>query len=202
VRKLRGVMGAAALAIAVAGLYAQHEAPQGHAAESGSAGHGGLEIWKWANFALLAGALGYLVKKNAGPFFAARSGKILEEISEAAEFSRRAAARAAEVEGRLAGLEAEIAALRREAAAEAEAESAGAARQAAAEVARIQENAEQAITAAAKAARLELQRYAAALAVALAETKIRARMTPEAQDALVRGFVEELPGASGAARLM
>jgi hypothetical protein len=37
-----------------------------------------------------------------------------------------------------------------------------------------------------------LKRYAAELAIGLAEQKIRARMTPETQDALVRGFVRDL----------
>ena len=29
---------------------------------------GGLEVWKWANFVVLAGALGYLIGKKGGPF--------------------------------------------------------------------------------------------------------------------------------------
>ena len=39
---------------------------------------------------------------------------------------------------------------------------------------------------------MELKRYCAELAMELAEKKIRARMTPETQDALVRGFVRDL----------
>jgi F0F1-type ATP synthase membrane subunit b/b' len=37
-----------------------------------------------------------------------------------------------------------------------------------------------------------LRRYTADLAVSLAETKVRARMTPEAQESLVKGFVQNL----------
>ena len=66
------------------------------------------------------------------------------------------------------------------------------ARQTAAESAKIQANAEQEIASAAKAARTELRRYAAGLAVELAERQIRARMTPDTQDGLVRGFVRDL----------
>jgi hypothetical protein len=39
---------------------------------------------------------------------------------------------------------------------------------------------------------MELKRYSAELAIQLAEQKIRARMTPETQDELVRGFVDDL----------
>ena len=46
---------------------------------------------------------------------------------------------------------------------------------------------------------MELKRYSADLAIALAEQRLRARMTPETQDALVRGFVRDLePPASHA----
>src|ERR1039458_9167825 len=74
---------------------------------------GGLQVWKWANFVVLAGALGYLIGKKGGPFFAARSVKIRKDIVEAGEVRKEAETRAAEVDRRLANLEAEIAALDR-----------------------------------------------------------------------------------------
>ena len=46
--------------------------------------------------------------------------------------------------------------------------------------------------AAGKAARLELQAHAAKLALDLAEKKLRAGMTGEAQERFTRGFVESL----------
>jgi len=60
------------------------------------------------------------------------------------------------------------------------------------EIAKIQAHAEREIASAGKAARMELKRYSAELAVSLAEQKVRARMTPETQDALVQGFVQDL----------
>jgi hypothetical protein len=39
---------------------------------------------------------------------------------------------------------------------------------------------------------MDLKRYSADLAIDLAEQKIRARLTPDQQDALVRGFVRDL----------
>jgi F-type H+-transporting ATPase subunit b len=153
---------------------------------------GGLQIWKWANFVVLAGGLGYLIGKKGGPFFAARSVKIRKDMADAGDVRQDAEARAAEVDRRLANLEAEIAALRAESGKEEEAEAAGFGRHTAAEIAKTQAQAEQEIAAAGKAARLELKRYCAELAVGLAEQKIRARMTPETQDELVRGFVRDL----------
>ena len=153
---------------------------------------GGLQVWKWANFLVLAGALGYLIGKQGGPFFAARSVKIRKDIVDAGEVRAQAETRAAEVDRRLANLEAEIALLRAASGKEEEAEAGRAGRHTAAEIAKTQAHAEEEIAAAGKAARLELKRYCADLAVGLAEQKIRARMTPETQDGLVRGFVRDL----------
>ena len=169
------------------------------AQESASAEGGDLEIWKWANFLLLAGGLGYLIGKNAGPFFAARSQKIRQEMSEAEELSRSAEVRAAEVDRKLASLAAEIAAFRQESQVEAQNETKRMRLQTASEIARIKEHAEQEIVAAGKGARLELKRYAASLAIGLAEQKARGRMTSATQDALVRGFVRELDRSSTSA---
>jgi F-type H+-transporting ATPase subunit b len=153
---------------------------------------GSLQIWKWANFVVLAGGIGYLVGKKGGPFFAARSVKIHKDMVEAGEVRKDAEARAAEVERRLANLEAEIAALRAESQKEDVAETGRFGRHTAAEIVKTQAHAEQEIAAAGKAARMELKRYCAELAVGLAEEKIRARMTPDTQAALVRGFVRDL----------
>ena len=48
------------------------------------------------------------------------------------------------------------------------------------------------IASALKAAQLELKSYSAALAIDLARQKVRARMTPSDQDALVQNFVADL----------
>jgi len=96
------------------------------------------------------------------------------------------------VDARLANLEKEIATLRGESQAEAKAENDLMAQHTVAEIAKIQARAEQEIASAGKAARMELKRYSAHLAVEVAERKIRARMTPDTQDALVRGYVRDL----------
>ncbi|HWC98975.1 MAG TPA: ATP synthase F0 subunit B [Candidatus Sulfopaludibacter sp.] len=154
--------------------------------------HGSLEAWKWANFVLLAAGLGYLIRKNAGPFFAARSKKIQQDMVDAEELRRDAEKRAADVDRRLANLAADIASLKAESQAEAQAETQRSMQHTAAEIAKIQAHAENEIVAAGKAARMDLKRYSAELAVQLAEQRIAGRMTGEAQDNLVRGFVHDL----------
>jgi F-type H+-transporting ATPase subunit b len=171
------------LVLAVPAIFAQEQA---------EGGEGGLEVWKWVNFALLVAGLGYLVAKNAGPFFEARSRQIREDMAQANEIWKAAEARANEVERKLASLESEIAAFRNESHLEAQHETKRMKLQTAAEIARIKEHAEQEIAAAGKAARLELKRHSAHLAIGLAEEKARGRITPDTQDALVREFVRDL----------
>ena len=194
----------AALVFAATLAMGQHSPPAGQQGEGVAehlteehevAGHGNPnEIWwKWANFALLAAALGYLIRKHAGAFFSGRTADIRRGIDEA-ETSRAAAeARMREVDARLANLGGEIAALKESAAREQAAAAERLRAQTAADLAKIQAHGQQEMAAAGKAARADLKRYAAQLALAMAEDKIRQRVTPEAQDALVRGFAERLP---------
>ncbi len=153
----------------------------------------------WANFAILAIGLGYLIKKYGAPFFAARSQRIEREIVEATKTRQDAEARSAEVDRRLANLENDLAALRTESRQELDSLERNANAKTSAEIAKIQSNAEQEIAAAGKMARMDLKRFSAELAVQMAGEKIRARMTPDAQQALVRDFVKNLDGAGKSA---
>jgi F-type H+-transporting ATPase subunit b len=154
--------------------------------------HGTMAGWLWANFLVLAGIGVYFWRKNAGPFFIARSKQIRRDLVEAADTHKEAEARVAEVERRLANLEADIAALRSESQQEARAEMERIRQHTAGEIAKIQEHAEREIATAGKAARTELKRYSARLALELAGQRIRERMTPETEEALAHNFVEEL----------
>lgn len=142
-------------------------------AEGSEAAGSSLQMWKWANFVLLALGLGYLMVKTLPALFAARSHAIARDIEESRKMREDAEQRAAEVERRLDGLEAEIAALRAESQLETKNESERLAAQTAAEIAKIQAQSERDVADAAKAARTDLKRYAAGLAIELAEQKIR-----------------------------
>ena len=145
-------------------------------------------VWAWANFAILAGALGYLIAKHGGPWFASRSAAIRRGIAEAEEIRKQAEAKAAEVDRKLAGLQSEVDSLRKAAHSEQAAEGERIRQRTAADLTRLREHEASEIVAAGKAARLELKRYAAQLAIDLAEQKIRRQMTPEVQVALIEGF--------------
>ncbi len=167
-------------------------AAQVHGESPGAEEHGSTLIWMWANFLLLAAGLGYLIYKNAGPFYEGRTRIIRKGLIEAEDLRKDAEARTAEIEKRLANLENEIAALRAESQREAAAETERLSALIETDMARIQADAEQEIDAAGRAARLELKRHAAALAVDLAGQKIRARMSDEAQEKLVGSFVRRV----------
>src|SRR5580693_1969138 len=95
-------------------------------------------FWGWLNFALLAAGLGYVIKKNAGPYFAQRSLEIRKGMADAEAARAASEAKVAEVDRRLANLQSEIEALRRGAQLEAQADAERVRREAAAEMAKIQ----------------------------------------------------------------
>jgi F-type H+-transporting ATPase subunit b len=185
------------LAVLAAGLPTASLAAEPDKKEAAGSGEGNLKIWEWANFLLFAGGIYYLIRKHAGPYYAARAAGIQKDLVESERTAKAAEARAAEVDRRLASLDVDIAALRAESQKESAAEVERYAQQTAAEIAKIGANGEQEIRAAQKEARLELQRYAARLAVELAERKVRARMDTDTEDRLVGGFVGGLHPPTG-----
>ena len=193
----------AALAFVATLVFAQHES--GHKAaepaeshESGGHGGGSMTGWKWANFALLAGGLGYLIAKKAPEFFRGRTSEIQKGITEAARLKADADARAAEIERRIANLGAEVEALRAGAREEMDAETERLRAETAQQFAKIRAQAEQEIASASKAARTDLKAYAAELAIGLAEQQLRVRMTAQAERGLVAGFVKDLENQADA----
>jgi len=174
---------------------------QEHGESSSQTEKGPNIFWEWANFVLLAGGLGYVIKKNAGPYFAQRSLEIRKGMAEAEAARAASDAKVADVDRRLANLQAEIEALRLSAQQEAEADAERVRREAAAEMAKVQSHLAEEIASAGKSATLELRRYSAALALGLAEQKIAARLSPEMQNRLIGRFVTSMARTpSGAGR--
>jgi len=164
----------------------------GHEKSAESHEEGNLEIWKWANFAILAAVLGWLIAKNAGPMLVARSAEIREGLAAGEKAKAEADARAAAVDARLAGLEKTVAEMNTEAAQEREREAARIRQETQNELARMKRHAEMEIDSAGKLARLEVKHHAAKLALDLAEQKVRARMSPASEKILLDRFVQEL----------
>jgi F-type H+-transporting ATPase subunit b len=167
-----------------------------HAAEGGGAAvtQRATEIFKWINFAIVAGAVYWVFGKVLPPKFRSHRETIGSAITKATAAKAAAAAQLRDAETKLANLQKEVAELR-----------AFAERESAAEVERLRiatQSDAQKIAAAAKAeieaaeraARLELKALAAGLAVGGAETLLAKQLTPQAQESLITGFVKSLEG--------
>lgn len=186
----------AALILISAGLVFAQEAasvPEKNAAEHSSEEHkGGVAevsvVWKWANFAILFGILAYLAAKNAGPLLAQRSAEITEGLAAGERAKAEAEEKAKAVDARLANLEGAIEAMRAQSRQDRERETARLEAETVAEIDRIARQANMEIESAGKQATIEVRRFGARLALELAETKVRARMTPETQIALLNNF--------------
>ncbi|HYI96762.1 MAG TPA: hypothetical protein VEX68_24690 [Bryobacteraceae bacterium] len=184
---------AASLAFSQAHEPATHTPPaHGEAHSEGEAPMPNEIWWKWANFAVLAAGLGYLVAKNAGPFFRSRSEEIQKGIRDAAQVRAEAEARAAAIESRLGNLSGEIEDLRVRSQEEITAEGARLQAETESQIRKIQAQAEMEIASATKNATLELKAYAARLALELAEKQIRQRLDSGTQEDLANTFVRDL----------
>jgi F-type H+-transporting ATPase subunit b len=148
--------------------------------------------WKWANFAILAGVLGWLISKHAGPFFRSRSEAIASGIAEATKIRQEAEARAADIERRVNNLTAEIETLRAHSREEIAREGERIRLETEARIRKIQAHAQAEIESAAKHATQELKAWSAQLALQLAERQIRDRMTADKQQRLTDAFIHEL----------
>jgi F-type H+-transporting ATPase subunit b len=169
------------------------------AAEEGSAhGGGGIpwgEILKQAvNFAILAGVLGYFLRKPISSFLKERSELLRKSIEDAAKARGEAAEKLAAVETRLSGLSAEIARLNARMDAEAKAEAELTRKTYAAEIAGIRAQAEFTGQQEVKKAREELRREASELATRAAEELVRKTLSPEDQERLVRENIQKIEG--------
>jgi F-type H+-transporting ATPase subunit b len=167
-----------------------------HAAEEGGAAGAetATEIFKWINFAIVAGALLWVCLKKAPGFFRGRAEAISSAITKAGTTKASADAQLGEAETKLANLDKEVAELR-----------AFAEREAAAEVDRIRlatgsdlekiaAAAKAEIEAAERAARMELKALAAKLAVDGAEALLVQQLNAQAQAGLISNFVKSLQG--------
>jgi F-type H+-transporting ATPase subunit b len=148
--------------------------------------------WKLANFAILVAALGWLISKNAGPFFRSRTASIQIGIEEATRTREDAMARAAEIEAKVANLLSEVEHLRQQSQQELSREGERVSVETEAQIRKIQAQAEAEIASAAKHARQELKAYSASLALEAAERQIREQLTPQAQERMTDSFVDEL----------
>ena len=149
-------------------------------------------VWKWINFLILAGGLGYLMAKNLPAFFQSRTASIQKGIAEAQLMKQDAERRAADMDRRMSALGAEIDKFRAASQAEMQQEGERIGRETAAQLKKIEEHAAVEIESVGKTARRQLKEYAAELALGLAEERLRTRIDSATESKLVDDFVRDL----------
>jgi ATP synthase F0 subunit b len=150
------------------------------------------------NFAIVAIAIALFLKSNLPAMFRGRTQEIQKGIEDARRSSEDARRRLREIESRLSQLSVEIGEMQKHAETESRAEEERILNSISEEKKKIVEAAEQEIGQASNVARRELQKYAADLAVSIAEKSIR--VDPAEDKALVDDFVQQLgkqPGRNG-----
>jgi F-type H+-transporting ATPase subunit b len=148
--------------------------------------------WKWANFLMLAGALGYLINKHAGSYFRGETENIQRGIVESGKLKAEAEARAAQIQSRLAGIEGEIEKLRVQAKTEMASEAERLKNDTQRLLQRLEQQTQQELEFMTKAAKHELKGFSADLALGLAEQRIRAALNPASQEVLTNAFIQDL----------
>ena len=156
----------------------------------------GLEAWKFLNLILFLGLMFYLLRRPLSAAFKGRRESIRRELVRAQEERDSALEKLAEVETRLEGLDAEVAAIKERAIREAADERERMARDTDAEVKKLMDQARREIESAGKAARQELRRYAAEETVVIARELIQKEMRAEDDDRLISIGMAELRGVS------
>jgi F0F1-type ATP synthase membrane subunit b/b' len=166
-----------------------------HAAEKGGAANERVsEVFRWINFAIVAGFLIWVFAKVLPPKFRSNADKITSAITKAAAAKSEADRQLHEAESRLARIQQEVAELRAFAQREAAGEAARIRALTQSDAQKISLAAKAEIEAAERAARLELKAIAAKLAVDGAESLLAKQLTPQAQESLVSAFVKSLDG--------
>jgi F-type H+-transporting ATPase subunit b len=146
-------------------------------------------IFRWLNFALVAGGIIYLIRKTGAPYFRQNAQAISRSIQQAAEERAAAERELNEVSQKLAKIDLEIQDLRRTAASESSAQAERMRALARKEVERIGQAARAEIAASERAAALELRGAAARLATEQAAALVRTRVNAAAEAGLFRSFI-------------
>jgi F-type H+-transporting ATPase subunit b len=165
------------------------------AEEAGSASQQSAEnLFKWINFAIVAGVIVWLCLKKGPRFFGRRADVISADIQKSTAAKKQADLQLQDAETKLRNLEKEVADLRASAQRESAAEADRIRNLTVTDERKIAEAGKAEVYAAERAARLELKALAANLAVSGAESLLVKQLTPAAQEALINNFVKTLDG--------
>jgi F0F1-type ATP synthase membrane subunit b/b' len=148
-------------------------------------------LFRWINFAIILALIVYAFRK-AGPSFRSHKEEISQQIQEGARAREAAERDLHEVQVKMAGIDSLTAEMRVEAKRAAEAEGQRLRELAKTEAGMIEQATKAEITAAERAARMELRVFAARKAVERAEGTLQGKITSTAEAVLFGTFVAEL----------
>lgn len=152
-------------------------------------------VFRWVNFAIVFGAIGYFAVKKGAPYFRKHADEISEKIAEGARAREAAEKQRREAQAKLAGIEKEVGEMREEAKRAAEAETQRIHALGDRDEEAIGRGVQAEIAAAERAARLELKAHAARLALERAEAVLGGAVAPDADAKLFREFVTGIGGS-------
>lgn len=162
--------------------------------EEKSEGHKHELLYKWINFVILVGGLGYVLRKPLANFFVQRSVSIQKSLGEGRKALEASQAHLQAVEDKLRRFEEEMASFRAAALDEMKAEREHLRRTTATEIEKLMDSLRVQMEVATKQARLELKHYGAQQAVEMARQMIGQRLDEAGQRRLVADFVARLEG--------
>jgi F0F1-type ATP synthase membrane subunit b/b' len=149
-------------------------------------------IFRWLNFALVFGGIGYLIAKHGGAFFRANARAIAASITEAQASKAQADRELHEVETKIARFDQEVAELREAARRDSAAEAERLRASGRAEIEKISLAARAELAASERAAQQELRVIAASMAVERAGALVSSRMNGEIRARIFHAFLGEL----------
>jgi F-type H+-transporting ATPase subunit b len=149
-------------------------------------------LFKWINFAIVFGAIAYLVGKYGGTFFRGNAREISARIVEATAAKAEADRELSVVQARIAHLDQDVAEMRREAQRNWAAEAERLRASGAAEIEKIQQAARAELAASERAAQQQVREMAASLAVERAAAVVASKMNAEIRAKMFHSFLGEL----------
>ena len=149
-------------------------------------------IFRWLNFLIVVGGIGYLTAKYGGAFFRGNANQIAASIVEATAAKTEADHELHEVEVKIERLDQDVSEMRREAQQNWTAESERLRTSGQAEIEKIAHAAQEELAASERAAQQQVREIAASLAVERAAAIVSSMMNPEIRARMFQSFLSEL----------
>lgn len=149
-------------------------------------------FFRWVNFLIVFGVIGFLIAKHGGAFFRSNAKQISASIVEATAVKAQADRELAQAEAKIQNLDRDLAALREDAQRNWAAERERLRATSTAEIEKINQAAVAEMAASERAAQEQLRQIAATLSVERAAELVASRMNPEIRSRMFQSFLEKL----------